>query len=81
MVEVYKASGVNFALLCTNTVDMLMDMLKNENVITKTNKYKDGVYFELDKVERARVDDRAKEICISKQLLSLSSNRKFSASK
>ena len=79
MVEVCKASGVNFALLCTHTVDMAVNMLHNEGEISLTGKYKDGIYLQVNDDERELVNDRAEEICIATRLLSLSSNKKFSA--
>ena len=81
MVEVCKASGVNFALLCTHTVDMAVNMLHNEGEISLTWKYKDGIYLKLDDDKRELVNDRAEEICIATRLLSLSSNKKFLASR
>ena len=82
VIEVCKASGVSFALLCTNTVDMVMEKLHDEGVLTnKPKSYKDGGYFELDEDKRNAVNERAEEICIATCLLSLSSNEKFGASK
>ena len=81
MVEVCKTSGVIFALLCTHTVDMVVNMLHNEGEISLTGKYKDGIYLKLNDDERELVNDRAEEICIATRLLSPSSNKKFSASK
>ena len=81
MVEVCKASGVNFALLFTHTIDMAVSILNNEGEISLTGKYKNGIYLKLNDNERELVNDRADEICITTSFLSLSSNKKFSASK
>ena len=81
MVEVCKASGVNFALMCTYTVDMAMEELYNDRLITKSGKYSDGVYFQLNSDEQKLVNDKAEEICITTRLLSLAADKKFSASK
>lgn len=81
IVEVCKASGVNFALMCTHTVDMVISTLAKEGLISKGGKFKDGTYFDLDNAERELVNDKAEETCIATRLLSLSSNKKFSASK
>ena len=81
MVDVYKASGVNFALLFTHTVVMVVNMLHNEGEISLTGKYKNCVYLKLNDNERELVNDRAEESCIATRLLSLSSNKKFSTSK
>ena len=81
IVEVCKTSGVNFALLCTHTVDMAMTMLENESIIVHKGTYKDGGYFKLSEEHRGFVGERAEEICIAKRLLLLSSDKKFAASK
>ena len=81
VVELYKTSGVNFALLCTRTVDTAMEELYADGEISKVVKYKEVVYFILSNAERKLVNARAEEICISTRLLSLSSNNKFAASK
>ena len=76
VIEVRKVSGVNFALLCTNTVDMAMEKLHDEGVLTnKLKSYKDGGYFVLDEDKRNAVNERADEICIATRLLSLSSKK------
>ena len=81
IVEVYKANGVNFALMCTHTVNMAISTLVKEGLISKGGKFKDGTYFDLDNTERDLVHDKAEDICITTRLLSLPSNKKFSASK
>ena len=81
MVEVCKASGVNFALMCTHTVDMAITELHDANEISAGGKWKDGAYFTLTSDERDKVDERAEEICLSTRFLSLSSDKIFSASK
>ena len=81
IVEVCKASGVNFALLCTHTVDMAITQLHKESKLSTAGKYKDGRYFDATDAERALIDARAEEICIATRLLSLASNKKFAPSK
>ena len=83
LVRVCKVSDVNFPMLYTHTVDMAMAMktLHSEGETTSRGNYKDGSYFKLPNNERELVDERAEEICIATRLLSLSSNKKFSASK
>ena len=83
IVEVCKASGVNFSLLCTHTVDMAMSTLIKGGSITVTGsgKFKDGDYFKLTDDHRELVDDKAEEIMIATRLLSLSSNKRFAAIK
>ena len=81
MVEVCKASGVNFPMLCIHTVNMAMNMLHTEGEIFQTGKYKDSVYFRLNENKIDLVNDRVDEIYIATKLLSLSSNKKVAASK
>ena len=81
MVEVCKASGVNFALMCTHTVDMAITELHDANEISAGGKWKDGAYFTLTSAESDKVNERAEEICLSTRFLSLSSDKIFSASK
>ena len=54
--EVWKASGVNFALMCTHTVDMAMQQLNAEIKIATAEKYKDGDYFKATDNERVLID-------------------------
>ena len=81
IVEVCKTSGVNFALMCTHTVDMAISTLAKEGLISKRGKFKDRTYFDLNDAERELVNNKTEEICIATRLLSLSSNKKFSTSK
>ena len=61
---------------------MEMKITKTEGTIIYTGaRYKDGSYFKLNKASIEMIDERAEEICIVTRLLSLSSNKKFSASK
>ena len=55
VVEVCKASGVNFPLLCAHTVDMAFKILHEETALKDDNndalplqKYSDGDYFKLN---------------------------------
>ena len=81
IVEVCKASGINFPLLCTHTVDMVMATLSADGTIVHQGKYKDGGYFKLTEDHRDLVNEKAEEIFIATRLLSLSLNKKFGASK
>ena len=81
MVEVCKASGVNFALICTHTVNMAIKKLHSDGELATVGKYEDGFYFSFNDKERELVNDTAEEICIATRLLSLSSDEKFGASK
>ena len=45
MVEVCKASSINFALLCTANVDMAMEALHEKGKISMKGSFKDGTYF------------------------------------
>ena len=60
---------------------MVMMMLRKEGIIVYKGNYKDGGYFQLREEHRELVDERAEDICIATRLLSLSSNKKFAASK
>ena len=81
MVEVFKASGVNFPLLCTHMMDMAMKQLHSDGKINSSGLYKDNTHLHLDKAGRGRVNNLAEEICISTRLLSLASDKKYGASK
>ena len=81
VVEMCKASSVNFALLCTANINMAMKELYNEGKITKSGTFDDGSYFRLTPAERKTVDRMAEEICLSVRFLSLSSNALHSSSK
>ena len=59
IVEVYKASGVNFALMCTHTADMAISTLAIEGIISEREKFKDGIYIDLSDAERRLVNDKA----------------------
>jgi len=81
IVEVCKASTINFALMGTSNVDMAMKALAKSGKISKTGTFKDGTYFNLSEDERALVHDMAEEICLSTRFLPLSSNKIHGASK
>jgi len=59
-VVVCKASGVNFSLMCTYTVDMAMEELYNDRLITQSEKYSDGVYFQLNTDEKKLVNRQSR---------------------
>ena len=89
LIKVCIASGVNFALMCTHTVDMAMEVIAKDGNLKGTDgakintpsKWNDGGYFALDKDSRELVDVKVEEICIATRLLSLSSTKIFGASK
>ena len=83
MVEVCKASGVNFVVMCTHTVDMAMATLVKDRAITTTAgaTYNKGDYFKLSDADRELVNEMVEDITIATRLLSLLSNKKLSASK
>ena len=74
-VEMCKASKVNFAMICTENIDMAMTTLRNNGKITTTGSYADGAYYRLNDIERPLVDSMAEEICLSTRFLSLASNK------
>ena len=80
-VEVCKANGINFALMCDANVDMATEQLHKDRKIRKTCRFKDGVYYELDNDERKCANKMAEEICLSTRFLSLSNNKLNYASK
>lgn len=63
IIEVCKASGINFAVLCSSNVDMAMKTLFKAKKITNSDTYKDGTYFRLSRNERKLVNDMAEDIC------------------
>ena len=75
VVEVCKASGINFAVMCSANVDMAMSSLQQSGT------YKDGSYFALDPSIRKQVDEKAEEICLATRFLSLSSDKLHRQSK
>ena len=79
--EMCKASGVNFATMCSANVNMAMKTLKAEGKIADARTYEDGTYFQLSMDDRTLVDNMAKERCLSTRFLSLASNKLHSASK
>ena len=74
IIEVCKANGINFSVLCSANVDMAIDILHGKGKINKAGTYDDGTYFELKREERKLVDAMAEEICLSTRFLSLASN-------
>ena len=74
IVEVCKASCVNFAILCTSNVDIMIESLHSKGKITKTGKYKDEVYSTLTKEERALVDKTVENFCLETRFLLLAAD-------
>ena len=79
--EMCKASGINFAVLCSANVNMVIQTLADEGkLVDVTNNtkivgtYEDGIYFTLTKEQRTMVDKVAENICLSIRFLSPSSN-------
>ena len=81
VVEVCKANGVNFSVLCSANVNMAIRILHDQKKIDQMGTYDDGIYFKLSTKDRKFVDAVAEEICLSTSFLSLASNRLHSASK
>ena len=75
IVEVCKASGISFALMCDANVDMVMHQLHKNNTISKTGNFKDSVNYTLSDEERVFVDEMAEETCVPTRFLSLSNNK------
>ena len=65
IIEVCKASGINFAVMYSSNVDMSIKALHKDGTISKAGTYKEGTYFKLDDDERKAVDDMAEKICLS----------------
>ena len=81
IIEVCKASGINFSVMCSANVDMAIKSLNLVGEISTSGTYKDGTYFKLTEDERELVDQKAEEICLATRFLSLSSNKLHSQSK
>ena len=81
IVEVCKANGVNFSVLCSANVDMAIKALYADGKISINGTYKKGTYFALTSNERAMVDEMSEEICLSTRFLSLASNKLHAQSK
>ena len=81
VVEMCKASGINFALLYTANVDISMKHLKFTGKIKTGGIFKDGGYFGLNNDDRALVDKMSEEIYLSTKFLSLASEKLHSRSK
>ena len=80
MIEVCNIIGINFELLCTHAVDMIMKALHLESKLSSLGKCKDGPYFKFNDDECILIDNRAEEIFLATRLLSLS-YKIFAASK
>ena len=81
IIEVCKASGIKFSVMCSANVDMAIKLLKLAGEMSTSGTYKDGTYFKLTKDERKLVDKKAEGICLATRFLSLSSNKLHSQSK
>ena len=81
VIEMCRASGVNFAVMCSANINMAMKTLKDDGKITADGTYEDGTYFSMDGDERKLVNKAAEEICLSTRFLSLASNKLHSGSK
>ena len=75
VVELCKASGVNFSVMCSANVDMAIKTFHASGEISKEGTYIDETYFVLDPDERKLVDNHSKEICLATHFLFLSSDR------
>ena len=74
-VEVCKASGINFTVMCSANIDMAIAEISSTGEMMKTGTYKSGTYFQLKDDEINLVDYRSEEIFLSTRLLFLSSNK------
>lgn len=81
VVEMCKASGTNFSIICTANIDLAMKDLEDNGKIKTGGSFKDGGYLKLDGVDSAVVDKMTEEICLSTRFLSLSFNSIHSGSK
>ena len=81
VVEMCKASNINFVLTCTANIGMVMKELEKNSKIKKSGTFDDGTYFKLNDAERALVNKMAEEMCLSTRFLSLSSDLIHSGSK
>ena len=75
IIEVCKANGFNFSVLCSVNVDMAIKVLHKQGKLSSTGSYKEGAYFALTSDERLLVDAMAEEIYLSTRFLSLALNR------
>ena len=74
IVEVCRASGINFATMCTANIDTAIKVLYKDEKIAISGEYKDRTYFKMNNDERKLVDNMAEEIYVSTRFLLLSSN-------
>ena len=52
IIEVCKASGINFSVICCANIDMDFKALQDSNQISSGGTYKGGDYFKLDNATR-----------------------------
>ena len=74
MVEVCKASGINFALMCTHNIDAAMKKLSKDGSISVSGTYADRTYSGFSEVHTKLVNGVAEEICMLTRFLSLSND-------
>ena len=81
MVEVCKASVINFSLMYTHNIDAAMKKILKDGSISASGTYADGTYSRHNEVHMKLVNDVAEEICLLTRLLSLLNDTLHSASK
>ena len=83
VVEVCKASGINFSVMCSVNVYMVMTSLHKSGIIDNADfgTYKDWSYFALDPSVRKQVDEKEEESCLATRFLSLLSDKLHRQSK
>ena len=85
--EMCKASGINFAVMCSANVNMAIETLSKEGKLADApgaainGTYEKGTYFDLDDDQRKLVDKVVEDMCLSVRFLSLSLDRLHAASK
>jgi len=62
MVEVCKASGINFALMCTHNINAAMKQLHKDGKITDEGTFEDGTYTALYEDDKKLADCLSEEI-------------------
>ena len=81
IVELCKASGINFAVMCSANTNVAIKTLHATGKISRSGTYEDGAYFKLTDVERKAVDMVAEESCLATLFLSLASDKLHANSK
>ena len=59
VVEMCRASSINFALMCIAKIDMAMKEQEKNSKIKRSGTFDDGTYFEIDDADRTLVNKMA----------------------